>query len=111
MRQQNQYVDGLIKAGDTVTELVDVEINSLGANNLFGHTGKYQIYTLVAQGGNFQVGDNITGNFTNATGTVVDVQNVTIGGSNFNRLTYTVGTGAFTGTRHCINRWWSTVLK
>ena len=90
------YVDGLIKAGDTVTELVDVEINSLGANNLFGHTGKYQIYTLVAQGGNFQVGDNITGNFTNATGTVVDVQNVTIGGSNFNRLTYTVGTGAFT---------------
>ena len=55
-----------------------------------------QIYTLVAQGGNFQVGDNITGNFTNATGTVVDVQNVTIGGSNFNRLTYTVGTGAFT---------------
>ena len=90
------YVDGLIKAGDTVTELVDVEINSLGANNLFGHTGKYQIYTLVAQGGNFQVGDNITGNFTNATGTIVDVQNVTIGGSNFNRLTYTVGTGAFT---------------
>ena len=90
------YVDGLIKAGDTLGELVDTEINNIAGDQLLGTTGKYRIYTVPASGGNFQIGDLITGSFTGGTGTIVEVENISIGGSSFNLLVYTPGTGAIT---------------
>jgi len=89
------YVDGLIKEGDTIGELVDTEFNNLDVDQLIGSTGKYRIYTQPAIGGNFQAGDVITGNFTNATGTILTVENVTVGGVNYNLLVYTPASGTF----------------
>ena len=83
------YVDGLIQAGDTIPEQLDVETNNPAPEQLLVTTGKYRIYTNPASGGNFQVNDTITGSGTGATGTVVDVQNVTLNSVAMNLLTYT----------------------
>ncbi len=83
------YVDGLIQAGDTIPEQLDVETNNPAPEQLLVTTGKYRIYTNPASGGNFQVSDTITGSGTGATGTVVDVQNVTLNSVAMNLLTYT----------------------
>ena len=83
------YVDGLIQAGDTLPEQLDVETNNVASEQLLVTTGKYRIYTAPASGGNFQVNDTITGSGTSATGTVVDVQNVTLNAVAMNLLTYT----------------------
>ena len=83
------YVDGLIQAGDTIPEQLDVETNNIAGEQLLVTTGKYRIYTAPASGGNFQVNDTITGSGTGATGTVVDVQNVTLNAVAMNLLTYT----------------------
>ena len=87
------YVDGLIAAGDTIPELLDVETNTVAAEQLLVTTGKYRLYTAPASGGNFQVNDTITGSGTSATGTVIDVENVSIGGVAHNLLTYTLTSG------------------
>ena len=72
------YVDGLIQAGDTIPEQLDVETNTIAAGQLLVTTGKYRIYTAPASGGNFQVNDTITGISTSATGTIVDVENLSL---------------------------------
>ena len=97
------YVDGLIAAGDTIPELLDVETNTIAASQLLVTTGKYRIYTTPASGGNFQVTDTITGSGTSATGTVVDVQNVTLAGVPHNLLTYTLTSGGNFNTADLID--------
>ena len=87
------YVDSLIAAGDTIPELLDVETNTIAAAQLLVTTGKYRIYTAPASGGNFQINDTITGNGTGATGTVLDVENVSINSVAHNLLTYTLTSG------------------
>ena len=87
------YVDSLIAAGDTIQEMLDVETNTIAADQIIVTTGKYRIYTEPAAGGNFQVNDNITGSGTSATGTVVDVENVSINSVAHNLLTYTKTSG------------------
>ncbi|MAV94263.1 MAG: hypothetical protein CMA31_01075 [Euryarchaeota archaeon] len=97
------YVDGLIQAGDTIPEQLDVETNTIAAAQLLVTTGKYRIYTSPAAGGNFQVSDTITGNSTSATGTVIDVENVSIGGVAHNLLTYTLTSGSNFNTADLID--------
>ena len=41
------YVDGLIAAGDTIPELLDVETNTVAAEQLLVTTGKYRLYTCL----------------------------------------------------------------
>ena len=50
-------------------------------------------FTQPAAGGNFQNGDTITGNGSSATGTIVDISNVTRGGVAENLIVYTAVTG------------------
>ena len=97
------YVDGLIAAGDTIPEQLDVETNTVAAGQLLVTTGKYRIYTAPASGGNFQVNDTITGNSTSATGTVVDVENVSLAGVAHNLLTYTLTSGTNFNTADLID--------
>ena len=87
------YVDGLIESGDTLPEMVDIETNGLAGNQLIATTGKFRVYTVPASGGNFVNGDTITGNGSSATGTIVDIQNVTRAGVAENLITYTAVTG------------------
>ena len=87
------YVDGLIDAGDTLPEMIDIETNGLAGNQLIATTGKFRVYTVPASGGNFVNGDTITGNGSSATGTIVDIQNVTRAGVAENLITYTAVTG------------------
>tara|TARA_B100000683_G_scaffold45922_1_gene42462 strand:- start:476 stop:7219 length:6744 start_codon:yes stop_codon:yes gene_type:complete len=90
------YVDNLIAAGDTLLESTDLESNNVAGNQLIVTTGKFRIYTAVATGGNFTIGQTITGSNSTATGTLVDVQNVTRNGVNENLLTYTATANVFT---------------
>ena len=87
------YVDSLIDAGDTLPEMIDFETNGLAGNQMIATTGLYRIYTQPAAGGNFQNGDTITGNGSSATGTIVDISNVTRGGVAENLIVYTAVTG------------------
>ena len=87
------YVDGLIDSGDTIPELIDMKTNGLAGNQLIGSTGKFRIYTQPATGGNFVAGDTITGNGSSATGTIVEITNVTRNGEAENLITYTAVTG------------------
>ena len=90
------YVDSLIQAGDTIPENIDVETKNINGQQLFLTTGKYRMYTAVATGGNFVAGQTITGSNSGATGTLVEVRNVTRNAVAENLLIYTVATGAFT---------------
>ena len=89
------YVDSLIQAGDTIPENIDVETKNIAGQQLFLTTGKFRMYTAVATGGNFIAGQVITGSNTSATGTLVEVRNVTRNGVAENLLIYTAGTGVF----------------
>jgi hypothetical protein len=53
----------------------------------------FRLYTQPATGGNFQNGDTITGNGSSATGTIVDITNVTRNGVAENLIVYTAVTG------------------
>ena len=90
------YVDSLIAAGDTMLESIDLESNNLAGNQLIVTTGKFRIFTAVATGGNFTIGQTILGSNSSATGTLVDVQNVTRQGVAENLLTYTAVSNVFT---------------
>ena len=90
------YVDGLITAGDTIPENIDVETKNIGGNQLFLTTGLYRMYTVPATGGNFIAGAVITGSNTGATGTLVEVKNVTRNAVAENLLIYTATSGVFT---------------
>ena len=90
------YVDGLITAGDTIPENIDVETKNIGGNQLFLTTGLYRMYTAPATGGNFTAGSVITGSNTGATGTLVEVKNITRNAVAENLLIYTATSGVFT---------------
>ena len=89
------YVDSLIQAGDTIPENIDVETKNIAGQQLFLTTGKFRMFTAVATGGNFIAGQSILGSNSSATGTIVEVQNVTRNGVAENLLIFTAGTGTF----------------
>ena len=90
------YVDGLIAAGDTIPENIDVEMKAPAANQAFLLTGKFRRYTAPATGGNFVAGNVIAGCNSGAAGTIVEVKNVSRQGVAENLLIYTATSGAFT---------------
>ena len=90
------YVDGLIAAGDTIPENIDVEMKAPAANQALLLTGKFRLYTAPATGGNFVAGNVISGSNSGAAGTIVEVKNVSRQGVAENLLIYTATSGAFT---------------
>jgi len=95
------YVDSLIIAGDTVKELVDVETKNEAGNRALVTTGAYRLFTAPASGGNFTAGATITGSVSNATGTIIEVQNITRNGTAENLLIYTAVSNIFTTADIC----------
>lgn len=91
------YVDEKVSAFDELGDLRNIELNNSAENDLLVFTGKKKIVTDPASGGTFSIGNTLTGDFTGATGTIVDIDltSDTILGS-ITKITYTPVSGTFT---------------
>ena len=81
----------------TIESLQDVEINNLENDQLLVSTGKFKIViqatTIV--GGEFNIGDVITGSESSATGTIIDVYTAQDYRGDLVNIIYTATSGAF----------------
>lgn len=94
------YVDSTVQNNDSIEDLKNVEINNLAEGDLIIATGKKRIYIdadTIGGTGVFAVGQEFTGSFTGAVGTIVDVEITTdsiLG--NINIIVYTEDSGTVT---------------
>lgn len=91
------YVDTAIGSNDSIAALRDTEINGYAEGQFLISTAKKRIFIdgdTIGGTGVFAAGQNFTGSFTGATGTIVDVEVTTdniVG--NVNIITYTANSG------------------
>jgi len=81
----------------TIESLEDVEINNLESDQLLVSTGKYKIIIQATSivGGEFDIGDVITGSESGATGTIVDVYTSQDYRGDLVNIIYTATSGSF----------------
>ena len=68
------YVDRIIKAYDSLSDIRNVEINSIAKNDIIVATGKKKIFITPVTGGTFGIGDTIGTTDGFKEGTVVDIE-------------------------------------
>ena len=92
------YVDSGRGGNDEIKDLRSVEYNDIASNQILVSTGSKKLILDAGSqiGGNFAVGDVITGSVSSATGTVIDYVDGLVGiEGNIVEITYTPLTGVF----------------
>ena len=84
------YVDNVLSESDQIDNIRNVDLSNQAEAQVLVFNGKQRIFVTNVTGGSFAASDTFTGSNSNASGTVVDVEGLTLpGGTIATRITYT----------------------
>ena len=84
------YVDNVLEESDEIQNIRNVDLSNQSEAQVLVFNGKQRIFVTNVIGGSFSDGDTFTGSNSSASGTIVDVEGLTLpGGTVATRITYT----------------------
>ena len=84
------YVDNVLEESDEIQNIRNVDLSNQTEAQVLVFNGKQRIFVTNVIGGSFSDGDTFTGSNSSASGTIVDVEGLTMsGGTVATRITYT----------------------
>ena len=84
------YVDNVLSESDQIDNIRNVDLSNQAEAQVLVFNGKQRIFVTNVTGGSFAASDTFTGSNSSASGTVLDVEGLTLpGGTIATRITYT----------------------